>query len=162
MKKKRDELDLELPDGDLSGNGHWDALPEEEKQAIKQALIQDVYPEIEAEVRGKLDAEYKARDHGFTLLVEHIFKTEEKYLPEMTNIPFPAIFPLSLQMMKEMVLDEERLKNKVPLSAIWRIFWMKLRRSGDGDHVMSAAKLAMEQIVSTSEGGETLGRMKAE
>ena len=159
-KKRKDVLgilneDMSRPDEiDAGGNGKL-SVAEMEK------IREEIYPEVEAEVRERLEDEYSKKNQALLVLINHLFQTEDKYLPELTNIPWTAILPLSIMMMKEHVLDEERIKAEVPLSAIWRIFWMKLRRSGEGEQFTMGVRLAEQQIAATSGQEEMMPGLKA-
>lgn len=87
-------------------------------------------------------------------LVNVLFDTDEEHLPELTEIPRNAVFPLSIQMMKEGALDPERKKNHIPLTRVWRISWMKLMRSVGRKHFMIGSTLASEQAQAEAEKAE--------
>jgi hypothetical protein len=157
-RKKKDTLDNSSSEETLLPDAHGNGqISAQELERIRK----EIRPEVEIEVRDRLEDEYKQHDKALVQLINHLFKTEEKYLPELTNVPWSAILPLSIMMMKEHVLDEERTKNQIPLSAIWRIFWMRLRRSGEGEQFAFGVRLAEQQIVASSGEGETLAGIKA-
>lgn len=84
-------------------------------------------------------------------LINHMFNPDEEHLPELTDIPLDAVLPLSIMMMKEVALDEDRIANNIRLSRVWRIAYLRLRRGATKRLLLMAADLAREQAASASE-----------
>lgn len=91
------------------------------------------------------EGESKA-DEATVLLINTLFRTPDELLPELTEISRAAVLPLSIQMMREMIFDPERIKNHIPLSRIWRIAYMRLMRSVGRKHFLLGANLAQDQV----------------
>ena len=87
-------------------------------------------------------------------LVNILGDTDYTKLTQLTKIGAREVFPLSVQITMEQIDSAERIKNKIPLSRVWREAYFQLKRSVDRWYFMILAGLAHEQAQAETEKGE--------
>ena len=84
-------------------------------------------------------------------MVNFLYDTDDKHLPELTRIPIQAARPHALGMMLESILDEDIQSGEVPLSRKLRQYYFRLMRSVGGVHLGRGVRLAEEQAAAEAE-----------
>lgn len=130
-----------------------DMTIDEQIEAEVQKRLGQVREEIRQECMVEVKREFEESGRAALVVVESMFKTEEINLPEMTDMPIGAIFPMSILMTKEMMYHPKVLSGEVLLSHVWWVIWCKLRRSVDSQHLIFAKDLATQQIQAQAPGG---------
>jgi len=89
-------------------------------------------------------------------MVNFLYDTDDKHLPELTRIPVQAVRPHALGMMLESLLDEDVQSGEVPLSRKLRNYYFRLMRSVGGVHLGRGVRLAEEQAAAEAEKTEEM------
>lgn len=89
-------------------------------------------------------------------MINLMYDTDDKHLPELTRIPINAVRPHAYGMMLEALFDEDVQSGKVPLSRVLRLAQFRLMRSVGGVHLGRGVRLAEEQASAESEKTDEL------
>ena len=84
-------------------------------------------------------------------MMNFLYNTDDKHLPELTRIPIQAVRPHALGMMLESLFDPEVQSGEVPLSRILRNAQFRLMRSVGGIHLGRGVRLAEQQAEAEQE-----------
>jgi hypothetical protein len=84
-------------------------------------------------------------------LIEHLYNTSDKHLPELTIIPLNSVRAFASGMTLEALFDDDVMSGKVSLSTIYRNAIFRLNRSVHGVHLGRGVRLAEEQSAAESE-----------
>jgi len=97
---------------------------------------------------------YSNDDQAKFELVKSLINPADDRISEFTLVDRRAILHLSIQIMRELAIDKDRIRHKKPLSQVWRTAWLRLKRSQDKWFSEITAGLAHEQISATAEAEE--------
>lgn len=89
-------------------------------------------------------------------MVNLMYDTDDKHLPELTRLPINAVRPHALGMMLEAIFDEDVQAGETPLSRKLRNNYFRLMRSVGGIHLGRGVRLAEEQAASEAEKAEEM------
>lgn len=84
-------------------------------------------------------------------LINLVYDTDDKHLPELTRIPIQAARPHALAMGLESLLEDD---GTIPLSRVIRNYYFRLNRSVGGVQLMRGSRLAEQQAEAESEEPE--------
>lgn len=84
-------------------------------------------------------------------MMNFLYNTDDKHLPELTRIPIQSVRPHALGMMLESLFDPEVQSGEVPLSRILRNAQFRLMRSVGGIHLGRGVRLAEQQAEAEQE-----------
>lgn len=127
-------------------NGHEESI--DIAQLLQMTLAQN------REIMERLEELEKGKDnYGKALLqmVNRIYDTPDKNMPELTNIPLRAARPHALGMALEDLMNPEVLNGEIPFSRLVRMNYFRLMRSVGGTHLGRATRIAEEQIATQAE-----------
>jgi hypothetical protein len=165
LKKKEPELQEEQEKGELakplkakvqkSGNGETTAAILNALKALS-AQNKELFERM-ADIEKKSTAA-----DALLRMVNLMYDTDDKHLPELTRIPINAVRPHALGMMLESLMDEDVQSGKVPLSRILRNNYFRLMRSVGGVHLGRGVRLAEEQASAEAEKAEEMELGEAE
>lgn len=137
-------------------NGRKDDL---ENKALLNTLIenQKTLTSHIAEINERmLDLETRRSSENKALLqmVNFLYDTDDKHIPELSRISHPAARPFALGMALESILDEDVQSGAVPLSQKVRLNYLRLQRSVGGVHLGRGLRLAEDQAQAAAEEAE--------
>lgn len=142
MVKKKEKIIEEETGSNSNGS---------EMKAALEAILYN-----QQELAGRIDdMEKNTRNTDAALLrmVNLMYDTDDKHLPELTRIPIQAARPHALGMMLECLFDEDIQNGSVPLSKKLRLNYFRLMRSVGGIHLGRGVRLAEEQAAAETEKG---------
>lgn len=109
-------------------------------QALKQELL-NYFADIEEKI-----AQAGSGDKARLLLYEMLYKTEDKYILELSNINGLQVRPIAIVETLEHIGDPEVKKGTISLEEIYVRKVLRLRRSVEAKHLQRGIMLAGEQI----------------
>jgi len=128
----------------------------EDLKSMLQAIIAN-----QQELKERLDEfeEGKDKNHGNEALlrmVNFLYDTDDKHIPELTRIPLQTAQPLALGMTLDSIFDEDVQDGTTSLSQKLRLYYFRLMRSVGGVHLGRGIRLAEEQAAAETEKAEEL------
>lgn len=127
--------------------------PEEKEPSIKELL--NIVLRNQKDINDRLDDNEKkniAQEKALLQMVNFLYDTDDKHIPELTRIPVQAARPFALGMGLETILDPAYAD--IPLSKTVRLHYMRLMRSVGGVHLGRGLRLAEDQAQAMSDSLE--------
>lgn len=95
-----------------------------------------------------------ANEKALLQMVNFLYDTDDKHIPELTRIPVAAARPFALGMALETILDDAT--KDIPLSKTVRLNYMRLMRSVGGIHLGRGLRLAEDQAQAVADASEEM------
>jgi len=130
-------------------NGH---VTQEEVSELTKLIKLSIKNQQEINERlEELESKRNASGEAQLRLTNLTFDTPDQKILEFTDIPPGAPRKIANEVTLEMLFHPDVQSGKVPLTAIWRVTYLRARRSVRGIQWMRAAGLARDQVQAEGE-----------
>lgn len=127
----------------------------EQQDDLKSMLR--IITQNQQDINNRIDAQEQkavANERALLQMVNFLYDTDDKHIPELTRIPVAAARPFALGMALETILDDSQ--KDIPLSRTVRLQYMRLMRSVGGIHLGRGLRLAEEQAQAVADAAEEM------
>ena len=135
-----------------NNNGNGQEPEQDDMKSMMKMLLQN-----QKDINDRLDHEEKKntlQEKALLQMVNFLYDTDDKHIPELTRIPVQAARPFALGMALETILDDAY--KDIPLSKTVRLHYMRLMRSVGGIHLGRGLRLAEDQAQAVADAAEEM------